>query len=230
MASDAHAHEETLALREQFETASQQKDASTLGMWIFLITEVMFFGGLFLAYTVYRQAYPEVFAVASTSINVYWGAANTVVLLCSSLTMVLAVRAAQLGQKQMIVIFLILTLLLGGVFLGVKAKEWYDKYEEHHIPGPTFHLEGFPANIDNVVTQGHAQLFFSLYFAMTGLHALHMIIGAGLLLYLIFEARKGRYGPDYNTPVDLIGLYWHFVDVIWIFLFPLLYLIDRHMK
>jgi len=228
LASDAHVHEESLALREQFDTAAQQKEASTLGMWIFLITEVMFFGGMFLAYTVYRRAYPEIFAVASTSINVYWGAANTVVLLCSSLTMVLAVRAAQLGQKQMIVLFLILTLLLGGVFLGVKAKEWYDKYEEHHIPGPTFHLEGL--NPDSPATQGHAQLFFSLYFAMTGLHALHMIIGAGLLLYLIVEARKGIFTAEYNTPVDLIGLYWHFVDVIWIFLFPLLYLIDRHMK
>ena len=233
MASDAHVHhQETLALREQFESAAQQKDASTLGMWIFLITEVMFFGGMFLAYTVYRNAYPDIFAVASSSINVYWGAANTVVLLCSSLTMVLAVRAAQLGQKQMIVLFLILTLILGGIFLGVKAKEWYDKYEEHHIPGPTFHLE-FPHELEHLDTpanQGHAQLFFSLYFAMTGLHALHMVIGAGLLLYLVFEARKGRYNADYNTPVDLIGLYWHFVDVIWIFLFPLLYLIDRHMK
>jgi cytochrome c oxidase subunit 3 len=230
LASDAHvhAHEETLALREQFDTAAQQKDASTLGMWIFLITEVMFFGGLFLAYTVYRHAYPDVFAVASSSINVYWGAANTVVLLCSSLTMVLAVRAAQLGQKQMIVLFLILTLLLGGIFLGVKAKEWYDKYEEHHIPGPAFHLEGLSP--DNAASQGHAQLFFSLYFAMTGLHALHMVIGAGLLLYLILEARKGLYSAEYNTPVDLIGLYWHFVDIIWIFLFPLLYLIDRHLK
>jgi cytochrome c oxidase subunit 3 len=142
--------------------------------------------------------------------------------------MVLAVRAAQLGQKQMIVLFLILTLLLGGIFLGVKAKEWYDKYEEHHIPGPAFHLEGLSP--DNAASQGHAQLFFSLYFAMTGLHALHMVIGAGLLLYLILEARKGLYSAEYNTPVDLIGLYWHFVDIIWIFLFPLLYLIDRHLK
>jgi cytochrome c oxidase subunit 3 len=221
----SHVHEETLALREQFETSAQQKDASTLGMWIFLITEVMFFGGLFLAYTVYRRAYPEIFAIASSSLNVYIGAANTVVLLCSSLTMVLAVRAAQLGQKRMIVMFLILTLILGGVFLGVKAYEWNEKFVEHHIPGASFHFEGMPAD-----WQGHAQLFFSLYFAMTGLHAFHMIIGAGLLFYLIFEARKGRFTAEYNTPVDLIGLYWHFVDIIWIFLFPLLYLIDRHLK
>lgn len=225
MASESHLHEETLALREQFDTAAQQKDASTLGMWIFLITEVMFFGGMFLAYTVYRRVYPDVFAIASGSLDVYIGAANTVVLLCSSLTMVLAVRAAQLGKSKAIVLFLILTLILGGVFLGVKAYEWDQKFVEHHIPGSSFHFEGIAPD-----QQGHAQLFFSLYFAMTGLHALHMVIGAGMLIYLIVHARKGRYTTEYNTPVDLIGLYWHFVDVIWIFLFPLLYLIDRHMK
>jgi cytochrome c oxidase subunit III len=228
LGNHAHVHEETLALREQFETEAQQKDASTLGMWIFLITEMMFFGGMFLAYTVYRRTYPDIFAQASTTLNVFIGAATTVVLLCSSLTMVLAVRAAQLGKSKAIVLFLVLTLILGGVFLGVKAYEWKEKFEEHHIPGATFHMEGLTP--DTPVTQGHAQLFFSLYFAMTGLHALHMVIGAGLLLYLIFEARKGRYTAQYNTPVDLIGLYWHFVDVIWIYLFPLLYLIDRHLK
>jgi cytochrome c oxidase subunit 3 len=225
LASEAHAHAESLALREQFDTAAQQKDASTLGMWVFLITEVMFFGGMFLAYTVYRRMYAEVFAIASSSLNVYIGAANTVVLLCSSFTMVLAVRAAQLGRTKAIVLFLILTLLLGGVFLGVKAYEWNQKFEEHHIPGPSFHIEGVAPD-----QQGHAQLFFSLYFAMTGLHALHMVIGAGLLSVLIWQARKGRFSADYMTPVDLSGLYWHFVDIIWIFLFPLLYLIDRHMK
>ena len=225
MASDAPAHMKSPALRVQFDTAAQQKDASTLGMWIFLITEVMFFGGLFLLYVVYRRAYPTVFAIASSSLNVYIGAANTVVLLSSSLTMVLAVRAAQLGQKKGIVLFLVLTLLLGGIFLGVKAYEWNEKFEEHHIPGPAFHLEGASPG-----EQGHAQLFFSLYFVMTGLHALHMVIGAGLLSVLIWQAKKGRYTADYMTPVDLSGLYWHFVDIIWIFLFPLLYLIDRHMK
>ena len=225
MASESHVYEETLALREQFDTAAQQKDASTLGMWIFLITEVMFFGGIFLAYTVYRRTYSEIFAVASTSLNVYIGAANTVVLLCSSFTMVLAVRAAQLGKTKAIVLFLILTLILGGVFLGVKAYEWNEKYVEHHIPGPTFHLDGVAPD-----QQGHAQLFFSLYFAMTGLHALHMVIGTGLLGVLIWQARKGRFSAEYMTPVDLTGLYWHFVDIIWIFLFPLLYLIDRHLK
>ena len=221
--ADAHpSHAETLALREQFDTAEQQKDASTLGMWMFLITEIMFFGGMFLAYTVYRTIYPHIFAVASSSLNATIGALNTAVLLCSSFTMVLAVRASQLGRRRAIIIFVILTVLLGGVFLGVKAYEWHEKWVEHHIPGPSFHLEG-------TEMQGQAQLFFSLYFAMTGLHALHMVIGEGILLYILIQSRKGRYTRDYYTPLDVSGLYWHFVDIIWIFLFPLLYLIDRHM-
>ena len=218
-------HEESLALRVQFDTPEQQKDASVLGMWGFLITEIMFFGGMFLAYSLYRSSYPEIFAVASTSLNVYIGAFNTVVLLCSSFTMVLAVRAAQLGQRKALILFLILTLILGGAFLGIKAFEWHEKFVEHHIPGQSsFFLEGIPA-----AAQGHAQLFFSLYFAMTGLHALHMVVGAGLLIYLIVMARRGIFTAEYYTPVDMIGLYWHFVDIVWIFLFPLLYLIDRHL-
>ena len=220
----ADAHVETLALREQFDTAAQQKEASTLGMWIFLLTEVMFFGGMFLLYTVYRNIYPNVFAVASSSLDAVLGAANTAVLLCSSFTMVLAVRAAQLGQRRAIIIFLILTLILGFAFLGVKAYEWNNKFEEHHVPGASFHFEGMPLD-----QQRNAQLFFSLYFAMTGLHALHMVIGVGLLTWLILKARKGVFTAEYMTPVDIAGLYWHFVDIIWIFLFPLLYLIDRHL-
>src|SRR5947209_8037205 len=168
-------------------------------MWIFLITEIMFFGGMFTAYTVYRRAYPEVFAIASSSLNAVIGAINTGVLLLSSFTMVMAVRAGQLGQRNMIILFLILTLFFGGIFLGVKAYEWNEKFEEHHIPGQAaFHLEGLPQD-----QQGHAQLFFSLYFAMTGLHALHMVIGAGILMVLIMQARKGRFNADYYTPVDL---------------------------
>jgi cytochrome c oxidase subunit 3 len=222
LASETHV--ESLALREQFDTAEQQKDASTLGMWLFLVTEVMFFGGMFLAYTVYRHLYPHVFAVASSSLDVVLGAANTAVLLCSSFTMVLAVRAAQLGRRKAIVLFLILTLILGFAFLGVKAYEWNSKFEEHHVPGPAFHFEKLSPDL-----QGHAQLFFSLYFAMTGLHALHMVIGVGILTFLIIQANKGRFSAEYMTPVDVAGLYWHFVDIIWIFLFPLLYLIDRHL-
>src|SRR5437764_772135 len=172
-------------------------------MWIFLITEIMFFGGMFAAYTIYRSAYPTVFAIASSSLNVTIGAINTCVLLLSSFTMVMAVRASQLGQRNLIIIFLIITLFFGGVFLGVKAYEWNEKFEEHHIPGQAgFHLEGVaPAD------QGHAQLFFSIYFAMTGLHALHMIIGVGILLTLIMQANKGRFSASYYTPVDVAGLY-----------------------
>src|SRR5690349_19164832 len=193
-------------------------------MWIFLITEIMFFGGMFLMYTVYRSIYPEIFGIASRTLSAPIGAVNTAVLLCSSFTMVLAVRAAQLGQRKAIIIFLILTLILGFVFLGVKAYEWDQKFEEHHVPGASFHFEGMAPDL-----QRNAQLFFSLYFAMTGLHALHMVIGVGILSFLIWKASKGTYTAEYMTPVDVAGLYWHFVDIIWIFLFPLLYLIDRHL-
>jgi cytochrome c oxidase subunit III len=223
LASEAHAHAETPELRVQFDSAEQQKDASTVGMWVFLVTEIMFFGGLFLAYSVYRSTYPLEFAVASSSLNAIIGALNTAVLLCSSFTMVLAVRAAQLGQRRAIVICLILTLILGLVFLGVKAYEWNEKFVEHHVPGPTFHLAG-------VDMQGPAQIFFSLYFAMTGLHALHMVVGVGIMTWLLIATARGKFTAAYMTPVDIAGLYWHFVDIIWIFLFPLLYLIDRHLR
>jgi cytochrome c oxidase subunit 3 len=217
----SHAHAGTLAVQEQFDTAAQQKDASALGMWIFLVTEIMFFGGLFLVYVVYRGRYPDAFGAASRTLNATIGAINTAVLLCSSFTMVMAVRAGQLGRRKAIIVFLILTLILGFVFLGVKAYEWNEKFQEHHVPGLSFHMEG-------ASEQGQAQLFFSLYFAMTGLHALHMAIGAGLLSVLLWQAGRGRFSAAYYTPIDMVGLYWHFVDIVWIYLFPLLYLIDRH--
>jgi len=208
----------------QFDNEAQQKDCSTLGMWVFLITEVMFFGGMFCAYSIYRQWYPHVFAVASSSLNAKIGAFNTCVLLLSSFTMVMAVRSGQLGKRKAIIGWLILTLIFGSAFLGVKAIEWNEKYVEHHIPGQAFHFEELSAG-----DQGHAQIFFSLYFAMTGLHALHMVVGVGMLVWLMWAAHKGTYSEKYFTPIDIGGLYWHFVDVIWIFLFPLLYLIDRHL-
>jgi len=207
-------------VEHHFEDANQQKDAATVGMWVFLVTEVMFFGGMFLAYFVYRQAYPAAFASASNKTVLLIGAVNTTVLICSSLTMALAVRSAALGKKNLIVLFLILTLLLGGTFLGVKAYEYHDKYVHHEIPGPNFDCEG-------CTDAQHTSLFFALYLGMTGLHATHMIVGVGIILFLIVQARKGAYGPAWHTPVELFGLYWHFVDIVWIFLFPLLYLIDR---
>ncbi len=207
-------------VQHHFESAEHQKDASTVGMWVFLVTEVMFFGGMFLAYFVYRQAYPAAFASASNKTNLLIGATNTTVLICSSLTMALAVHFASIGKKQLIVLFLILTLLLGGTFLGVKGYEYHDKWVHHEVPGHNFDCEG-------CTDAGHTPLFFALYFGMTGLHALHMIVGVGIILFLIGQAMKGRYGPEWHTPVELFGLYWHFVDIIWIVLFPLLYLIDR---
>jgi cytochrome c oxidase subunit III len=225
LASEAH-HLETLALREQFDTEEQQKDASTLGMWVFLITEIMFFGGMFLAYTIYRTAFPVIFGFASSSLNLPIGATNTCVLLLSSFTMVMAVRAAQLGQKRMIIFFLIITMLFGFAFLGIKAYEWTEKFEEHHVPAQaSFHLEG----VTGPDQQGHAKLFFSLYFAMTGLHALHMVVGVCILSFIIWKTATNTYSSKYYTPVDIAGLYWHFVDIVWIFLFPLFYLIDRHL-
>lgn len=213
-------------LKHHFETEEQQKDASTIGMWLFLVTEIMFFGGLFMAYITYRGAYPDAFAAGSQKLNVTLGFINTLALICSSLTMAMGVHSAALGKKNLLVFFLILTLLLGCVFLGIKAVEYHDKYVGHEIPGlhfaPDFEEQHLNPNIN------HVSLYFALYFGMTGLHAMHMIVGVSILLVLIFQSAKGKFSAQWHTPVELFGLYWHFVDIVWIFLFPLLYLIDLH--
>lgn len=215
-------------LRHHFVSAEQQRNAASLGMWVFLGTEIMFFGGMFCAYLIYRYWYFNEFAAGSRSLDIYLGTINTAVLICSSLTVAMGVRAAQMGKQKLLVILLILTILFGLAFLGIKGKEWYDKYEEHHIPGNSFNADDLARDYPALhIDQGHEQLYFSLYFAMTGLHALHMIIGIGIFLFLLWESMKGRYTPQYHTPVEIGGLYWHFVDIIWIYLFPLLYLIDR---
>ena len=199
-------------------------------MWLFLVTEVMFFGGMFCAYLVYRYWYFGDFAAASSSIDLTLGTVNTAVLICSSLTVAMAIRCAQVGKQKAIVIYLVLTIILGLAFLGIKGIEYKQKFDENHVPGlANFHLEGHvPRHADIPVNQQHAQIYFSLYFAMTGMHALHMIVGAGLLTTLIVMASRNRFSATWYTPVELIGLYWHFVDIVWIYLFPLLYLIDRH--
>jgi cytochrome c oxidase subunit 3 len=243
----------------QFETLEQQKETATLGMWVFLVTEVLFFGGLFMTYTINRHAYSAAFGLGGNTLDLRLGGGNTVILIMSSLTMAMSVWAAQVGKKKWVTIFLILTLILGTAFLGVKAIEYKQKYDHHLIPGRNFDVTFCVHNAsacglsgkDLAVEQeevtraieaedkadpgnglanlnAHAQLYFSLYFGMTGLHALHMIIGAGLLIWLIVESLFQRFGPGYNTPVEVTGLYWHFVDIVWIYLFPLLYLIDRH--
>jgi cytochrome c oxidase subunit III len=212
-ASTAHAH--------QFDDIGQQHEASWIGMWIFLATEVMFFGGMFLGYMVYRFSYPQAFADASNHLDVLLGSINTAVLICSSFTMALAVHSAESSNNRGLVRFLLLTIVLGLVFLGIKFFEYYIKFEEHLVPGSAFNYEGPLA--------GPAEIFFSFYFTMTGMHALHMIIGIGLLTALIVKARRNRFSPYYYTPVEITGLYWHFVDIVWIFLFPLLYLVGRHL-
>ena len=208
------------ALAHHFDSLAQQAEATTLGMWVFLVTEVLFFGGLFATYMIYRSWYPEAFAAASHELDVTLGTINTVVLITSSLTMALAVHAAQLGQRKLLMTFLILTMLLGGVFLGIKSVEYYHKFAEHHVPGPGFQFE--PEHFR------HAQIFFSLYFVMTGLHAIHMIIGIGIMLVMLYWSWTGTITQEYSSPIEISGLYWHFVDIVWIFLFPLLYLIGRH--
>jgi cytochrome c oxidase subunit III len=213
-----HAHPPALA--HHFDDLWQQKEAATLGMWIFLATEVLFFGGLFATYSIYRGLYPDAFVAASHEMVVWAGTLNTVVLITSSLTMALAVHAAQLGDRRLLMIFLVLTMALGAAFLGVKAFEYYTELSEHHLPGPGFAFE--PKYFRE------AQLFFSLYFVMTGLHALHMIIGLGVMAVMLWWAWRGTITREYYSPIEVSGLYWHFVDIVWIFLFPLLYLIGRH--
>ena len=209
------------ALAHQFESLEQQKEAATLGMWVFLVTEVLFFGGLFIAYLTYRTWYPAAFAAASHELLVWAGTLNTGVLITSSLTMALAVHAAQTGGRRPLMILLAATMALGALFLGVKAFEYYTEFAEHHVPGFAFQFE--PEHFQR------AQIFFSLYFVMTGLHAVHMIIGLGVLSVMLWMAYRGRITEEYYSPIEISGLYWHFVDIIWIFLFPLLYLIGRHI-
>jgi cytochrome c oxidase subunit 3 len=215
---EPHGHHHP-ALQHHFHDLEQQHEASTLGMWLFLVTEVMFFGGLILAYALYRVWYPTAWALGSEELNIYLGGFNTIVLIGSSLTMALAVRSAQTGAQRATVGWLLFTIALGLTFLVVKFFEYKEKFERFHVPGPNFRFEG--------PESPHVQIFFSLYFALTGVHALHMIIGVGLMSVITTMAYRKRFSPEWHTPVELSGLYWHFVDIVWIFLFPLLYLVDR---
>ncbi len=210
----------------QFCTREQQHDASTLGMWVFLATEVMVFGVLFTGYAAYRTEYPESFAAASRRLNVTIGGINTVVLLTSSLTMALAVYAARLGQKKMLVRCLILTAFLGTLFMVFKAIEYYEDYEKQLVPRLAFQSEDWQSP---GVNPKEVELFLMFYYIMTGLHALHLTVGIAVMAVIAYLAWRGAYSPEYYSPVEVAGLYWHFVDVIWIFLLPLLYLIGtRH--
>ena len=221
------------ALQHHFENLEQQREAGTLGMWVFLVTEIMFFGGMFFAYTLYRTKFPEAFASASNHLSLPLGTVNTAVLIFSSFTMAMAVYCAQTGKRRGQVISLALTILLGLTFLGIKAVEYHDKYVDHLIPGRLIPGNPFDASGVHLLPGAHKQnveMFYWIYFAMTGMHAVHMIIGVGILSVILFFAARGKYGPEYHNPVEITGLYWHFVDIIWIFLFPLLYLLGRHLE
>jgi cytochrome c oxidase subunit 3 len=213
------AHNQPAVVAHYFHDIEQQREVNTLGMWAFLVTEVMFFGGLFMAYTLYHVAYPRAFADASLELDIILASINTVVLLCSSLTMALAVHSAQTDNRKRLMIFLLATIVLGLIFLAIKGIEYYVKFEHELVPGPNFLWFGQHGN--------QVQLFFSLYFATTGLHAIHMIIGIGVLSYFVVKAYLGHFTSLTYDPVEMLGLYWHFVDIAWVFIFPLYYLIGR---
>jgi len=204
-------------LSHQFEDLEQQKETADLGMWTFLITEVLFFAGMFFTYSYYRYQYSEIFETGSRFMDLAYGSINTAVLLTSSLTMVMAVHAGKQGRRKGIVGWLGATMFLGLIFLVIKSIEYTHKFQEHLVPGAKFD----PA----LAAHPGAQIFFSLYFCMTGLHALHMVIGEGILLTIATMAWRGKFSTTYSNPVEVAGLYWHFVDLVWIFLFPLFYLV-----
>jgi cytochrome c oxidase subunit III len=210
-----------LALRHQFADVEQQKDASTFGMWIFLATEILFFGGMFCCYTIYRRSYPVAFGHASNELNLMMGALSTVVLIGSSFFMACGVASAAAGAKRALVEFLRLTILLAVAFLAIEMSEWHELYTHGLMPGFNFTYNGDDPQ--------HVQLFFSLYFSMTGLHASHVTIGIVILTIMAIRASRGAFTQQYYTPIEISGLYWHFVDLVWIFLFPLYYLIARHI-
>ena len=237
--NEEHEHHSLPQHRHHFETEEQQREAGSFGMWLFLLTEIMFFGGLFFAYLLYRNWYYPAFAVASNQLSVPLGAINTIVLITSGFAMAIGVWAAEVRKRQLLVWALIATTFFGCIFIGIKYDEYHEKWEKHHVPGASFNISEFvnpPKNAQGQPTETplppdmaqKTQVFFFLYFAMTGMHAVHMIIGIFLLFWLIARAQRGDFSAGYVAPIENFGLYWHFVDIVWLFLFPLLYLINRH--
>jgi cytochrome c oxidase subunit III len=210
----------THELRHHFENMEQQSGAASMGMWVFLITEIMFFGGMFMAYLAYRYEYFVAWQEGSQHMDFWIGTVNTAVLICSSLTMVLAVGAIQQGRRRLTSVMLAFTLCFAIAFLVLKGMEYYGHWMAHEFPGTAFHFAGADPR--------HVEMFFVLYFVMTGFHALHVIIGIGLVSTILYMNERGYFSADYHNPVENVGLYWHFVDLVWIYLYPLLYLIGHH--
>jgi cytochrome c oxidase subunit III len=200
-----------------FDDADTQFEANRFGVWLFLVTEILLFGGLFLAFAVFRSWHLAAFVEAHHHLDKVMGAVNTVVLICSSLTMALAVRASQKSQRAAAAALLVATLLLAGTFLAIKGFEYHHKFVEGLLPGRYFTAQGF--------THPAARIFFGIYFLMTGIHGLHVAIGMGLIGWILVRTLKRRFSSRYYSPVEGVGLYWHLVDLIWIYLFPLLYLV-----
>jgi len=204
----------------QYEDYDQQCESYIVGMWCFVVQEIMFFGALFVGYTLYRWQYQNDFYLAHKVLNVWMGGVNTMVLLTSSFFMAMAVHSAQLKNRRSHFMFLWLTLGCAATFLVIKAFEWAEKFKDHHVMGPTFHWDG-PGNPE------HAQMFISLYFGLTGLHAFHVFAGIVAIGILIFMTKKNYPSVRDYIPTEMVGLYWHFVDIVWIFLFPLFYLMPK---
>jgi len=223
-AHDAHdAHPKYL--HHQFDTPAQQFDAAKIGMWAFLGQELLFFSGMFVAYGIFRSWYPEMFSEASHQLNRPMGAANTLVLLVSSLTAALAVRSTQIGDKKATSRFLLITIACAFIFLIVKFFEYQHKFEAGLLPAKFFHPH--PGHlVPGTFLPDNAGSFYAIYFMMTGVHGLHVIVGIGVITWIWRRNERGEFSKDYFTPVDITALYWHLVDLIWIYLFPLLYLID----
>jgi cytochrome c oxidase subunit 3 len=255
---DVHPHGHREFMQHHFDTPQQQFDASKMGMWVFIATEILMFGGLFCAYAIWRGLEPQVFDDAHHFLNKILGATNTVVLLFSSLTAALAVRSAQVGKRNATSVYLIVTILCAGVFLVVKYFEYSHKFHLGLLPGHCFGHPGLSAAIQNGEEVGtclrvhadaspvmpewvkavdesgrlrvlnpRANMFFGLYFVMTGLHGLHVVVGMSILVWVLVKNIRGTFSPQYFTPVDLGALYWHLVDLVWIYLFPLLYLVGK---
>lgn len=224
---DPHGHgEHDPHHQHHFTTMEQQFDTSKIGMWLFLVTEVLTFGGLFAGFGLMQNRYPQEFVEAHEHLQRAFGATNTVVLLVSSFTMVMAVLSARSNQSKKVVRYLLLTVLCGLIFMCIKYVEYSHKFEEGLLPGIFYHQQAtdtvFQPN--GMLSHGYAT-FFSFYFMMTGLHGIHVLSGMILMLWLARRAAKGEFSSAYYTPVDLLGLFWHLVDLIWIYLFPLYYLI-----
>jgi cytochrome c oxidase subunit 3 len=211
-----------LELREHFANPAQQRETASIGMWIFLITEVMMFGGLFTAYTVYRLSNPQAFDEGSKEMTIVLGSVNTALLVLSSLTMALAVYASSIGRTKALGWLLVLTMIIGVVFILIKFTEYYLHWQDHKVPGFWFEYHGLHLR--------QVEMFFVFYFILTGLHVIHMSIGIGILLVILFRNLLGSFSARYHTAVDLAGVYWSFVDIIWIFLYAIFYIPGLHLR